>query len=175
MRTYIKKEDQYLKDCIFDRPSTNLLREDMIALLMAILGAYSEISHHVTDIFLLSTVYYTGMRNKENASYKFATVYIFMAISSNYLIAYSSMVNMLLFKGAYEPAQVRKNSRCKVLLKLFFLTFIGPFYFIFVEFASKFMALWTSIAMLCAGKRGYLKVRMKFLGCIESIFYLTEE
>jgi hypothetical protein len=115
------------------------------------------------------------MNHRDNDSYKFATVYIFMAISSNYLIAYSSMVNMLLFKGAYEPAQVRKNSCCKVLLKLLFLTFIGPFYFIFVELASKFMALWTSIAMLCAGRRGYLIWRIRFLGCIESIFYLTEE
>jgi hypothetical protein len=123
---------------------------------------------------LLNTVYWTGMEHP-NHSYKFATVFIFMSVSSVYLIAYSSMINMLLFKGVYEPAQVRRNSCCQVFLKLIFLTFIGPFYFIFIELASKLMAVCTSLAMIIGGKRGYLVIRMKFLGFIESFFALTEE
>jgi hypothetical protein len=170
----MRKEDQALKDFIFGFPSPNQLKEDMIALVIAILGAYTEISHHVTDIVLLNTVYWTGMKHP-NHSYKFATVFIFMSVSSVYLIAYSSMINMLLFKGVYEPAQVRRNSCCQVFLKLIFLTFIGPFYFIFIEVASKLMAVCTSLAMILAGKRGYLVIRMKFLGFIESMFALTEE
>jgi len=171
----IRKEDQAVKDVIFGLPSKNQLKEDMIALVIAILGAYTEISHHVTDIVLLNTVYWTGRRHPGNDSYKFATVFIFMSVSSVYLIAYSSMINMLLFKGVYEPAQVRRNSCCQVFLKLIFLTFIGPFYFIFIEIASKLMAVCTSLAMILAGKRGYLVIRMKFLGFIESMFALTEE
>lgn len=77
----------------------------MIALIMAIIQAKSEIAHHITDILLCSKTYWTGMQqdNKDLWSYKFATVFIFMSITSVYLIAYSSMINMLLFKGVYEP------------------------------------------------------------------------
>lgn len=147
----------------------------MIALAIAIAGAYSEVSNHVTDILLLSSVYWKGMKHSDNHSYKFATVYIFMCLTSVYLIAYSSMINMLLFKGVYEPAQIRRNTWFQVFLKLIFLTFFGPFYFIFVELAFKFMAVSTSLAMILSGKNGYLKVRMKFLGFIERAFSLTEE
>jgi len=147
----------------------------MIALIIAIVGAYSEISHHITDVILLNRVYWTGMQHPDNHSYKFATVYIFLSLTSVYLIAYSSMINMLLFKGVYEPAQVRRNSCFQVFLKLLFLTFIGPFYFVLVELFSKSMAVVTSLAMILTGRRGYLRVRMKFLGFIESFFHLTEE
>lgn len=173
----VKKEDQALKDYIFGVPSKNQLKEDMIALIIAIAGAYAEISHHITDIFLLNTVYWLSRKpeNEGSHSYKFATVFIFMSVSSVYLIAYSSMINMLLFKGVYEPAQVRRNTCCQVFMKLIFLTFLGPFYFIFIELTSKFMAVCTSLAMILAGKRGYLVIRMKFLGFIETFFHLTEE
>ena len=62
-----------------------------------------------------------------------------------------------------------------MFLKLLFLTFIGPFYFVMVELASKTMALVTSLAMILTGRMGYLRVRMKLLGLIESFFHLTEE
>ena len=85
------------------------------------------------------------------------------------------MISMLLFKGVYEPAQVRRDSCFQVFLKLLFLSFIGPFYFVFVELMSKTMALIASIAMLLNGKKGFLRVRMCFLGIIERFFGLTEE
>ena len=104
IKQLMQKEDQAMKDFIFGLPSKSLLKEDMIALLIAIAGAYTEISHHITDVVLLNRVYWTGMEHQDNHSYKFATVYIFMCLTSVYLIAYSSMINMLLFKGVYEPA-----------------------------------------------------------------------
>lgn len=171
----MRKEDRALKENIYGLPPLNPLREDMIALMIAIVGAYTELSNHVTDIFLLHAIYSTGRHHPDNDSYKFATVFIFMCLTSVYLIAYSSMINMLLFKGVYEPAQVRRNSCFQVSLKLVFLTFIGPFYFVFVELTSKLMAISTSMAVLLAGQTGYLRVRIKFLGFIERFFHLSEE
>ena len=105
----MKKEDDLVHQYVYDEEPKTTKMQDMIALLLAIVGAYSEITHHVTDVLLCSTVYWTGMSIQKNNpeestwSYKFATVYIFMSLTSVYLIAYSSMINMLLFKGVYEP------------------------------------------------------------------------
>lgn len=108
-------------------------------------------------------------------SYKFATVYIFLCLTSVYLIAYSSMINMLLFKGVYEPQIIRRNNCCQVLLKIMFLSFLGPFYFVGVELVSKIMAVCASLGMLLCGKRGYFGVRTCFLRIIEGVFNLNEE
>jgi hypothetical protein len=101
----IKKEDEIIHQYVFDEEETTTRMQDLVALLLAIVQAYSEITHHVADILLCSSVYWTGMRdeNHDKWSYKFATVFIFMSMTSVYLIAYSSMINMLLFKGVYEP------------------------------------------------------------------------
>lgn len=104
IKTIMRKEDDALKNEIFGIPPKKHLKEDMIALILALVGAYTEISHHITDVVLLWDVYWIGMANKDIQSYKFATVFIFMCLTSPYLIAYSSMINMLLFKGVYEPA-----------------------------------------------------------------------
>lgn len=101
----IRKENEALHMYVYDEEPKYSKMQDFVALILAIVQAYSEVTHHITDILLCSSVYYTGMKEDNHAmwSYKFATVYIFMSISSVYLIAYSSMINMLLFKGVYEP------------------------------------------------------------------------
>ena len=105
----MKKEDDAIHQYVYDEEPKTTKMQDMIALFLAIIQAYSEITHHITDVLLCHSVYWTGMRIQEekpeqsNWSYKFATVYIFMCLTSVYLIAYSSMINMLLFKGVYEP------------------------------------------------------------------------
>jgi hypothetical protein len=171
----MRKEDEAMKDLIFGKPTENILKDDLLAIMMAIFGTYTELLNHGTDILLLNVIYQTGVQNQDKNSYMFATVFLFMCLTSVYLIAYSSMVNMLLFKGVYEPAQVRKNTCCQVFLKILFLTFIGPVYFIFVELTSELMVLFTSLAMIFGGSRSYLNVRMMFIGFIEKFFHLTEE
>ena len=145
--------------------------------MLAIVQAYSEITHHVTDILLCATVYYTGMKpeNHDMWSYKFAFVYIFMSVSSVYLIAYSSMINMLLFKGVYEPQQIKRNNCCQVAIKMIFLSFLGPLYFVGVELFSKLMAVFAAFGMIFYGKTGYQFIRVHFLRAIEFIFSLNEE
>jgi len=145
-----------------------------VAVGIAILSAYSEVMHHVTDIVLGHTVYWTGMEDQQ-WSYKVVTVWIFMSVSSVYLIAYSSMVNMFLYKGVYEPQQIKRNTCCQVFLKLVFLSFLGPLYFIFIELISKAMALCASLGMLFCGKTGYQAVRVRFLSLIMYGFQLNEE
>lgn len=100
----MKKEDWALKESIFKLDPVKPLNEDLLTLLITIVGAYSELLNNITDVFLLKVIYETGLQYKEKDSYKFATVYIFMCLTSVYLIAYSSMINMLLYKGVFEPA-----------------------------------------------------------------------
>jgi hypothetical protein len=108
----MRKEDEAIKDLVFGRPTQTILKDDMLAIMMAIFGTYTELLNHGTDILLLNVIYQTGVANQNKNSYMFATVFLFMCLTSVYLIAYSSMVNMLLFKGVYEPAQVRRNTCC---------------------------------------------------------------
>lgn len=93
-----------MKDLIFGKLPENMLRDDGLAVMMAIFGTYTEMLNHCTDILLLNVIYQTGIQNKGKDSYMLATIFLFMCLTSVYLIAYSSMVNMLLFKGVYEPA-----------------------------------------------------------------------
>jgi len=85
------------------------------------------------------------------------------------------MINMLLFKGVYEPQVIRRNNCCQVTIKIVFLSFLGPFYFVGVELVSKTMAVLASLGMLVYGKKGYLFVRTHFLRFIEFVFSLNEE
>lgn len=113
--------------------------------------------------------------NKDLWSYKFATVFIFMSITSVYLIAYSSMINMLLFKGVYEPQQIKRNTYFQVFNKIIFLSFLGPIYFVGVEIISKIMAVFATLGMILRGKTGYQWVRVRFLRLIDYMFSLNEE
>lgn len=60
----------------------------------------------LTDIILLNQIYWEGMKpeNKDKDAFKIVCVCIFIFISSTFLIAYSSIVSMLLYNGVYEPA-----------------------------------------------------------------------
>ena len=139
---------------------------DIIGLALEMSSTFSEFSGHISDILLCYTVYYTGMAHPGNHSYKIVTVLIFTLLTSVYLIAYSSVINMLLYKGVYEPQQIKKNSCMQVFLKLIFLSFIGPLYFVIVKLKVKVMSVLAAIALIFTGKKGYLCVRSVFLGFI---------
>lgn len=76
--------------------------QDLIAIVMELMGSKSEISSFVTGVLLTKEIYYTGMAHP-NDSYKIVTLLMFTILSTEFLIAYSSVINMLLFKGVYEP------------------------------------------------------------------------
>ena len=126
-----------------------------------------------TDIVLLNQIYWEGMKpeNQDKDSFKIAVLVIFISICSCFLIAYSSIVNMLLYNGVYEPAQIRRQGYCMVFFRLMFLTFIGPFYFIFIEILNKLMNICAFFGLLC-GKEGHLNIKNVFLGLIKSVFGL---
>lgn len=59
-----------------------------------------------------------------------------IAFWSTYLVAYSSIIKLMLDNGSFEPKIIKGNGYLVVAMKLLFLTFIGPIYIIFVELAS---------------------------------------
>lgn len=108
---------------------------DIITIIKQVQASVVEGLDLYTDIVLLNHIYWEGMKeeNINNHSFKICSLIIFISISSCFLIAYSSIVNMLLYNGVYEPAQIRRQSYCMVFFRLLFLSFIGPFYFVFIE------------------------------------------
>lgn len=127
----------------------------------------------MTDVVILNQIYWEGMKpeNIDKHSYKIATLCIFISICSCFLIAYSSIVNMLLYNGVYEPAQIRRQNCCMVLFRLLFLTFIGPFYFVFIEITHKLMAIFSLFGLLF-GQNGFQTVKNFFLRMIKRVFGL---
>ena len=82
----------------------------MFTLVKQVMTSIVEAFDLLTDIVLLNQIYWEGMKeeNQDKDSFKIACVVIFISISSCFLIAYSSIVNMLLYNGVYEPAQVKR-------------------------------------------------------------------
>ena len=128
----------------------------------------------LTDIILANQIYWEGMKpkNKDKDSFKIVFLIIVIAIASCFLIAYSSIVSMLLYNGDYEPS--KKQKPVKLFFRLLFLTFVGPFYFIVIEFIHKIMDLCSFFGLLC-GKNGHRDVKLFFLARIKGMFGLNEE
>ena len=66
-------------------------------------------------------------------SYKFATLTIFLAILAPYWITYSGVVQILNDQGKYEKAERKKDSCCQKVVKVIFLTFLGPFVILLMQ------------------------------------------
>lgn len=58
----MKKEDEQIRTFVYNEEAKRSKFQDIIALGLAILGAKSEVMHHITDILLCYTVYWTGMK-----------------------------------------------------------------------------------------------------------------
>jgi hypothetical protein len=68
--------------------------------------------------------------NNHHLSYKFTVITLLICIASTFLIAYSSLITMMLDNRTYESAIVDKTpfyNRCKNLVVL---TFFGPIIFV---------------------------------------------
>ena len=79
---------------------------DMFTIIKQMQASIVEGLDLFTDIVLLNQIYWEGMKpeNQDKDSFKIAVLVIFISICSCFLIAYSSIVNMLLYNGVYEPA-----------------------------------------------------------------------
>lgn len=83
---------------------------DMFTITKQIQASVVEGLDLFTDVVLLNQIYWEGMKpeNADKDSYKIVALIMFISICSCFLIAYSSIVNMLLYNGVYEPAQIKR-------------------------------------------------------------------
>ena len=149
---------------------------DMFTIVKQVQASIVEGLDLFTDIVLLNQIYWEGVKpeNKDKDSFKIAVLIIFVSICSCFLIAYSSIVNMLLYNGVYEPAQIRRQGYIMVFFRLLFLSFIGPIYFIFIELTHKIMNVVSFFGLLC-GKQGHSSIKNFFLAFIKKVFGLHQE
>jgi len=68
-----------------------------------LLGECARLLDEISDIILLNKVYWISMANPDKYDYKMAVVYIFLAIMSAYLIQTSTQINLIIYKGTFEP------------------------------------------------------------------------
>jgi hypothetical protein len=61
------------------------------------------------------------------------------------------------------------------MMKILFLTCVGPLYILFVELLSTVMAVCQANAMLIIGYKGYDQVRTNFMYLFENVLQLDEE
>jgi hypothetical protein len=107
--------------------------------------------------------------------YKIATMTMLVSMISTYLVAYSSIIKLMLDQGNFEPAVIKQNTYLVVTLKVCFLSFFGVFSMIIIEFASTVMAIAQLLAMLTSGMDGFDKVKTKFLWFFDHVLMINEE
>ena len=100
-----------------------------------------------------------------------------IAFMSTYLVAYSSIIKLMLDQGNFEPKVIKQNGYLVIAAKLLFLTFIGPIYIIFVEIASTLQATSQFFAMIGDADGGFdsIKNSRGFTYVFESMLMLNEE
>ena len=98
-----------------------------------------------------------------------------ISMTSTYLVAYSSIIKLFLDTGSFEPHIIKQNPIVVILVKLVFLTFMGPCYIMIIEFMSTAMAIMQVVAMLVSGYKGYDQVRSNFMYVFENVLMLNEE
>jgi hypothetical protein len=111
----------------------------------------------------------------ENTHYKISTTVMAISMFATYLIAYSSIIKLMLDSGKFEPRIIKVNSYFVILMKILFLTFVGPLYILFIELLSTIMAVCQANAMLIIGYKGYDQVRANFMYLFENVLNLDEE
>lgn len=98
-----------------------------------------------------------------------------VSMISTYLVAYSSIIKLMLDNGKFEPAVIKKNTYLVVGFKIFFLSFMGAFFMIIVELASTLMCITQLLAMMTNGMDGFEKVKKVYMYFFENILLINEE
>ena len=108
-------------------------------------------------------------------SYKVTTTVMLISMLSTYLVAYSSIIKLFLDNGSYEPQILKKNPLITRIVKVIFLTFLGPFYIMSVELLSTVMAITQMIGLITVGYDGYDLIKNRFMFIFENVLQLNEE
>ena len=123
---------------------------DKVTIVWKIVSSISEYLNLITTINLISQIYDEGNKteNRDKNSFSIAIIYLFMAISSQFLIAYSSTLYMLFYNGVYEPDYINRESCIVKSLRIAFLSFLGPLYFVIIELLNKIMQFFCLIGLM---------------------------
>lgn len=108
-------------------------------------------------------------------SYKVSTVVMLISMMSTYLVAYSSIIKLMLDNGSYEEHVIKKNAIIAIFFKIIFLSFMGPIYIMGIEMFSTFMAISQMYALLAIGYQGFDLMKDRFMYIFENILKLDEE
>lgn len=98
-----------------------------------------------------------------------------ISMLSTYLIAYSSIIKLLLDNGSFEPHITKQNRLIVLIIKFIFLSFLGPMCIMCIEAFSALMALSQVFALLAVGYVGYDIIKNRFMYVFENVFMLDEE
>jgi hypothetical protein len=101
--------------------------------------------------------------------YKLSTCVMLVSMISTYLVAYSSIIKLMLDQGNFEPAVIKQNTYLVVGIKIGFLSFFGAFTMIIIELCSTIMAIAQLLAMLTSGMEGFDRVKTNFLWFFENV------
>ena len=112
--------------------------------------------------------------NIDKIGYKGALMVIFFSLLSTHLIAYSSIINMQLNLGLYEPAVVKKASCFGVMGKVLFLTCLGPIAPFMLEVLLKLKGLVQLPALIC-GFKSYEAAGAPFDNLIHFLFDVDQD
>ena len=107
--------------------------------------------------------------------YKVATCIMLVSMISTYLVAYSSIIKLMLDQGTFEPAVIKNNTAVVICFKMIFLSFLGAFTMIVIEFVSTCMCLTQALAMMTTGMVGFEIVRKKYMWFFENMLLINEE
>lgn len=86
---------------------------------------------------------YEPYDDDNEASYKTATTIMLISMFSTYLVAYSSIIKLLLDTGSFEPHIIKQNPIIVIVAKFMFLSFLGKLFlfplFTFLFFLRTFL------------------------------------
>ena len=106
-------------------------QKDIVGALLALFNSFIEANNYVTDLVVLAKIYEYS-KSEEDSSFMWLFTIRLLAILSQYLIAYSSGIQLMLNKGHFNPENYKNHdTSTKIFLNLFF-TFISPSFFIFL-------------------------------------------
>ena len=122
----------------------------------------------VSDCNLAYKAYTFAM--EEDASYdiqpyRYFTIVSILAVTSNYIIAYSALIKIRLDQGDYEPAVAQHDSWFGKLKKICFLTFLGPALVLFCDVLNFIRILLSILFAVFCSPAGHRKLN----ACFESM------
>ena len=153
-------------------------QKDLIMAVWNLVSTYREALDHISDIVLLFLIYHYGLKpqNLYKIDYTIVFVVKLLAITSNYLIAYSSGVQLLLHKGVFDPENWKKHHWVKKSLLSLSFTFISPLYFVLLTLLDMAITMLKTLAVIFVPKkRGFGRITEFLEGLIRRMGLSSQE